>query len=404
MRVRIVHNYFHPDPSAVSQVITDLAVHLAGQGHEVSVLASSNRYAPGSEAALPRRASYRGVSVRRTWSPSFGRHSAPGRILNQLAFIVGASIASITAPRVDTVVFLTEPPLMAVLGLLLKRLRGERFVYVIMDLYPDVAIRHGLFREGSLLSRALRWITRRTLRGADQVVVLGECMREVVAGYGITGDSAVVIHNWADPELVAQSAATGSRFRAEHGLGDRFVVMYSGNLGIAHRFDDLLEVARRLQHNPDIAFVLIGDGARGKEVEEFIELHRPTNLYWFPFQPKDSLGESLRAADVHFVTLRSGFEGMIVPSKTYGIMACGRPIIYQGAATGEVARIVRDHEVGAVVDEGDVAGLEAAILKLYNERGRTAELGEHARNVLLTSYSREDALARYETALRGEDR
>jgi glycosyltransferase involved in cell wall biosynthesis len=400
-RVRIIHNFFHPDVSSVSQVITEIARELAATGYAVSVIASKNRYTGGRDPRLVSRERIENVEVRRVWGPSLGKGSLFGRLLDQASFIVGATLSALSAPKADTVVLLTNPPLFAALGLLLKRLRRERFIYVVMDLYPDIAIESGLLRAESFPVRCLRWLTRRTIRGADCVVVLGSCMEARVLAYGASPDRVAVIRNWADDHGIRPVPPEENSFRVEQGWDGKFVVMYSGNLGVAHRFDDILEVARRRRNDPQFVFAFVGDGMRRKEIEAYREEHGLENICLLPYQSVDRLALSLGAGDVHFVSLREGFEGTVVPSKTYGIMAAARPILYQGGRSGEIARMILDHGLGEVVPEGDADALERVIAALRDEPERTKRLGCRAREVLQRDYSRDAAIAHYRRVLSG---
>jgi glycosyltransferase involved in cell wall biosynthesis len=401
LRVRLIHTYFHPDVSSVSQVITEIARDLAAKGYDVSVIASRNWYTGGRPERLAARDEVDGIRVSRIWGPSFGKRTLLGRLLDQASFIVGATAKALVAPRADAVVLLTNPPMFAALGLLLRRLRRERFIYVVMDLYPDIATNSGLMREDSLLAHCMRWLTRRTVRSADRVVVLGSCMEARILAYGGDAERIAVIRNWADDEAIRPVAAKGNPFRVEQGWDGRFVVMYSGNMGVAHRFDDILEVARRRRDDPRLVFAFIGDGVRRKEIGAFRDRHELDNIRLLPYQSADRLALSLGAGDVHFVSLRKGFEGLVVPSKTYGIMAAARPILYQGGQSGDIAKMIVEHEIGEVVAEGDADGLEEAILTLLNDPERTARVGRRAREVLQRDYSRDAALARYRSVLSG---
>lgn len=149
MKIRIIHQFFHPDLSSTSQVINQVAFYLAGKGDEVSVLCSRNRYDGSQEATLKARESVMGVDIRRCWGPSFPRPVPAGRVLNMLSFCASAASRALSAPRADAVMFMADPLLFSVFGSLLKRLRGERFVYVLMDVYPQVAVKARMIREQS---------------------------------------------------------------------------------------------------------------------------------------------------------------------------------------------------------------------------------------------------------------
>ncbi len=395
MKVRILHQFFHPDLSATSRVISEVAFSLAGQGDEVFVLCSRNRYHGTQRDPLPARETVRGVHVHRCWGPSFPRRSFTGRALNVAAYCLNAAMRALCSHRVDTVVLMTDPPFFPVLGALLKQIRKERFVYVLMDLYPEVAVRAGALREGSLPARALQRISSVALRQADAVVVLGEEMGEAAVRAGANPGRVVVIRNWADPEKIVPVAHGENRFRRELDLAGKFVVEYSGNLGVTHDFDDLLAVAEELADEERIRFLFVGDGARRGEVEVVAASKRLTNVVLMPYQDDERLSESLSAGDVHFVSLRKGFEGLVVPSKAYGIMAAGRPILYQGGRQSEIARMVEREGIGFVVPPGDRQELRERILFLSRDDGARRRMGEAARRALEERYSPAEGLARY---------
>ena len=173
-------------------------------------------------------------------------------------------------------------------------------------------------------------------------------------------------------------------------------MLYSGNLGASHYFDDLLEVARRCKYLAGLKFVIIGDGVRRKEIEKAESTFLLDNLLLLPFQPSERLAESLNLGDVHFVSLKEGFQGLEVPSKAYGSLAAGRALIYQGNPSGEIARMITEAGIGCVVQEGDVDGLERSILDYVKDRSQAKHQGERALELARTKNSSIVALQRYE--------
>lgn len=399
LSVRIIHNYFFPDLSSVAQIISDVAFHLAKRGFRVSVIASRNSYVGGSPACLPSREVVRGVDVRRVWGASLGKRSMFRRMIDHGSFVLGATLTALFAAKTDVVILLTNPPLFALLGVLLQRVRRQQFIYIVMDLYPDFAIRANLVQAGSLTARLMARMTRVTVRSADRIIVLGECMKAAVARYGASPDKIRILRNWADDVAIEPLDHGSNVFRLKHGWEKKFVVMYSGNMGYGHRFEDLLEVARRLSDYRDLVFAFIGDGVRRHAVLDFEQRAGLSNIVHLPYQDRSLLRESLGAADVHFVTLSNGFEGLVVPSKAYAIMAAGRPIVYQGNRHGEIASMIADRRIGAVVDDGDVDGLERELLRLYHDRLLATELGRRARSALDAHYAMSQALQAYEDLL-----
>lgn len=374
---------------------------MASGGDDVSVLCSRNRYDGGTGNRLPFRERIDGVEIRRCWGPNCGKRSLPGRVLDMSSFCISAFGRLLTAARVDTVLFLTNPPLIGFLGAWRRRLRKERFVYVLMDVYPDVAIRGGILRENGWVARALRRLARIPLEAADAVVVLGEDMKDVVIRQGAPAEKVTIIRNWADPAKVFPVPPDRNPLRAKWGLAGKFVVEYSGNFGISHDFADLLSAAEALRTDDGIRFLLIGDGVRRSEVEEFVTARKLPNVLLLPYQDASSLAWSLSAGDIHYVSLRKGFEGLVVPSKAYGAMAAGRPIVYQGAETGEIARMVDRERIGFVVPPADRKSLLDRIVELYRNPETRRRQGERARRALEERYSAEIGLALYRKVLEG---
>jgi glycosyltransferase involved in cell wall biosynthesis len=317
------------------------------------------------------------------------------------SFCLLAALRSFSVPRADTIVLLTNPPLFSALGVLVQRFRKERFVYVLMDMYPDIAVQAGMLRKGSISERISRRISRMTLERADRVVVLGDDMRDVAIREGAAPEKVVIIPNWADPEMIYPIPPEENPLRREWGLGEKFVVEYSGNLGISHFFEDILSTAAELAIYDDLRFVFVGGGRRFKEVEHFVRDRSLENVLLFPYRDKSDLAQSLSVGDVHFVSLRPGFEGLVVPSKAYGIMAAGRPMIYQGNPAGEIARMVSREGIGYVIQPGDRNGLKEAVLSLYKDKEERNRMGSTARAVLEKRYSPETGLRLYRGVLSG---
>jgi len=287
VRLLILNQFFYPDHSAISQLMTDLAESLVERGHHVTALSSRGRYNGGG--TLPPREEYRGVRVERAWATSFGKSTVAGRLADYLTFYLGAAWNLLTLPRHDIVMALTLPPLIGLLALIVCRLRGMRLVALVEDIYPDVGVALGTFREGGLLARVLDRLNRLALSRTDRIIVLGDCMRERVLdkiGHGCEG-RIDVIHNWADGEKIRPLAAgETNRFVEEQGLQEHFVVQFSGNFGMVNDFDTPLEAARLLGHRADIIFLFIGDGVRAGEIKEFVSRHELGNVRVLPYQPR----------------------------------------------------------------------------------------------------------------------
>jgi glycosyltransferase involved in cell wall biosynthesis len=244
-----------------------------------------------------------------------------------------------------------------------------------------------------------RWARSYSLRAAALNVVLGERMRETVARLEPRcARRIVVIHNWADGTALRPQAGV-SPLRARWGLEGRFVVAYSGNMGRAHEFDTVLDACERLRGEADIAFLFIGDGYHRPRLEREARRRGLENVTFQPYQVRGQLGVSLGVADVHLVSLQPMLEGLVVPSKFYGILAAGRPAIVIGDLDGEIARITRAARCGLAVAAGDAEGLAGAIRSLRGDAASCASLGANARAIFEARYDRPHAMALWEKAL-----
>ncbi|MGP1346954.1 MAG: glycosyltransferase family 4 protein [Phycisphaerales bacterium] len=397
MRVLFINQVFYPDHAATAQHAHDLARHLIAHGHEVQVIASRSIYGEKG-AGLPARETVDGAQVYRVGRSLFGKAGLLARAADFALFYLMATIKAFTIPKADVVVCFTTPPFIALLGWLLRVFRGSRFVYWVMDLYPDLPVACGVMRERALATRLFERLNRFCLRRADRVVVLGRCMHERVMGKGVADDDPTRIAHigvWSDPAEVKPIDRSTNPYREEWSLGDRFVIMYSGNFGLGHDVRTMCDAAALLSDDDRFRFVFAGGGKRKDEVERFVRERSLTNAVLAPYQPRERLDQSLSVADVHLASLRKGVEGIMVPCKLFGIMAAERPTIFIGDPSSELARVLAEHECGVTVNPGDAAQLVAAIRRLAGDPTLAARLGGNARRALSSAYDRSAACHRW---------
>ena len=208
-----------------------------------------------------------------------------------------------------------------------------------------------------------------------------------------------VIHNWANGELIRPVAPDDNSLRREWTLTHTFVVGYSGNLGRVHEFDTLLGAAKLLGEEPDICFLIVGRGPRLHLVKERARKESLTNVRFEPHQDQESLSQSLGVADIHISTLHPDFEGLVLPSKLYGVMAAGRPTLFIGDPKGETAHILEETQSGVTVPTGDSAQLAKVIRELRTQPARCKAMGENARRAFESKYERRVALAQWDAML-----
>lgn len=399
MKIVFVNRFYSPDHSATSQMLTDLAIALAAGGVDVHIVTSRQRY-DDPQASLPPHERQDGVEVHRVWTSAFGRGNLPGRAFDYLSFYVAASAKLFALARSgDVIVAMTDPPLVSVPAGWIARLRGARLVNWLQDLFPEVAANLGMAPARGPGGSLLRWLRDRSLRRAAANVVLGQRMRERVVECGVDPKKIAVIPNWADGTQLRPMHRDKNPLRAEWGLGTRFTIGYSGNMGRAHEFRTVLDAADALRAQADIAFLFIGGGAQKAALATAATERGLSSILFHPYQPRESLEQSLGAADVHLVTLRPELEGLVVPSKFYGVAAVGRPTIFIGDSKGEIGSVVREADCGMCIEQGDVAGLVKAIIALRDNLPLRERLGGNARRVFDERYDKIIGIAAWHTLL-----
>ena len=412
LRIIFINRFFYPDHSGTSQMLSDLAFALAERGLEQTIITSRLRY-DGPNEELLASTTIRGVMVHRVWTSRFGRKNLLGRAMDYLTFYLTAAwLLGRLARRGDIVVAKTDPPMLSVLAWPVARVRGAKLVNWLQDVFPEVAERFGRGTPVSMVAyRGLRFLRDQTLKHADMNVAVGERMAEHVRSLGVAADRIVMIPNWADGTFVRPVARADNPLRRAWGLGDDFVVGYSGNLGRAHDIDTFLaamsavhqgmepKTAAEPQTARRVRWLFIGGGALIEDLHRQLVARGMDGVVFQPYAPREDLALSLSAADVHLVSLRPEMEGLVVPSKIYGIAAAGRPAIFIGDADGEIARVIARYDFGRSVTQGDGPGLARAILDLAEQPDVCRAMGERARQAFEKDFDKPAAADRWQRLL-----
>jgi glycosyltransferase involved in cell wall biosynthesis len=399
-RIFFLNRYFHPDHSATSQILSDLAFHLAATGRDIHVVTSQQIY-DDPAARLPSNENVRGVQIHRVATTRFGRSNLIGRGFDYLSFYWSMWRRMVSlAKRGDIIVAKTDPPLLSALAIFVAKRRSSYLVNWLQDLYPEIAIELGVpFLQGPL-ARAIVFLRNRSLRLANANVVLGTSMAARVRACGVAEDRIHVIPNWTNDQEIVPIPPAENPLRREWKLEDKFVVGYSGNLGRAHEFETVLAAAERLREDLRIVFVLIGGGKQFDELTKRVRARKLEQTFrFFPYQDRAVLKYSLCVPDVHWISLRPRLEGLIFPSKFYGIAAAGRPMIAITANGGEIAELIERHGCGIAIEPGDADSLSRSLAALSLDPLRCAEMGQRAREMLDAKFSRRQAIERWQSAL-----
>jgi colanic acid biosynthesis glycosyl transferase WcaI len=386
---------FWPDPEATGQFLTELCEDLS-PAHDITFIAGPS-YHVGER---PKRAwsieAVGRVKVIRTWGTRLPKARLQFRITNLATYFALAAVAAIRLERPDIIIAETDPPLLGALGAMLKRRWRCRLVYNVRDLYPDIAQAVGGVKNPLLLG-LLAQGNRIAFDSADRVVAIGHDMRARVLAKGVAAERVMVIPDWVDCERIRPLAS--NPFRSQ--FGDKFVVMYSGNLGLSQQLESVLEAADILRDDQRIAFAVIGEGAHKSALMRIATARALPNVIFMPYQPKDKLAESLGAADLHLIPLAPGAAGCLVPSKIYAILAAGRPFVAMMEEGAEVARIAREDSLGFVVPPADAAALAAAIREAIGHPEVLHQMGIRARRVAEDRFDRRKVTREFDAMLSG---
>lgn len=387
LRLLLVNQFFPPDMAPTGQHLHGIARCLVARGHHVEVLCSRRSYDGGGEYAAEEILD--GVRVRRVSSFGFGRRGA-GRAADYLSFHLAAATRAVrSADRYDLTLCLTTPPYVGwLVPRALGRKGGVRADWV-MDLYPDVLTAHGGLRAGGAADRVLRRLTRSQMRGSSLVLTLGSRMQEKVRAYAGDGARLECVPLWTSFLDAGRDAEAVASWRRLRGWGpDDLVLLYSGNMGLGHRLEEFLKAARRRAapsgadsaaraRDDEAVWAFAGGGPRRSEVERFAVENPRARVQLLPYVSQEELPGSLAAADVHLVSLRSPWQGLIVPSKLQAAFGLGRPVIFLGPRDSEPADWLAASGGGWHVAEGDVDGMLQAVAAASDpiERRRRGEAG-----------------------------
>ena len=399
-RLWIVSELYYPEETSTGYFLTGIAEGLANE-FQTAVIASQPTYAARGVRA-PRRESRNGVAIRRVRATRLDPRVLAFRAINALTISAAMLLEVILrVRRGDLVIVVTNPPTLPLVVRMACRLRGARCILLVHDVYPEVLGATGMLRRESIAYRILDRFSRLLYRGFDRVVVIGRDMQELVAQKtGHPQADLPIITNWGDPRAIVPSEGTNP-FRERHGLGGKFVVQYGGNIGRTHGVDALLGAAKALAEDRSIHFLVIGEGARKRAIEDAITRISLPNITLLSSVPRNELSLALSAAEVALITLVPGMRGVSVPSRMYNILAAGKPIIAMADEGSELALVVREEQVGWVIPPADV---DALVRTIHEAKARFEQLdamGKRGREAVERRYRLDHVIRDWTELVRG---
>lgn len=382
MRIMILHMRFHPDLTGTGPLVSDLASDLVELGNEVTVISSMPHYGKHEipeeyRGKMLHRSVYKGVDLWRTFVYVPKNPGGFQRAINYLSYTFMSIVAGLMAKKPDVILCINPPITVGFSGWLVGLLRRAPMVFNVQDVWPDCLVIIDKLRS-PLLIRIFKNLEKFIYRVSARVTALSDGMKANIVAKGVPAEKVVVIPNWANVEAISPVERENS-FRVAHGLNEKFVVMFAGNLGFIAMLDLVLDAAALLMDEQRIQFLIVGEGnAKAGLVTRAGEMGLK-NVRFLPTQPKEILSEMLGASDLSLVTLNKRLGQLNVPSKTYSIMASARPVLASVPDNSEIARLVRTADCGVCVPPEDAAALAGAIrglsqqseqLRIYGKNGR----------------------------------
>ncbi|MCK5015840.1 MAG: glycosyltransferase family 4 protein [Candidatus Peribacteraceae bacterium] len=396
--VIFINRFFYPDHSATSQLLSDVAFYLANENKDIKVITSRQLYNE-TETILASDENIRSVSVKRIWTTRFGRNHLTGRAIDYLSFYVSAFFVLLPMVKPDDfVIAKTDPPMISVIAKLVCIIKSAKLINWNQDLFPEVGTELGI-KILEYTKPLLMYLRNKALKNAYMNVVLGETMKDKLLSLGVNHSNISIIPNWSNGAEIYPVAKENNILRKQWGIDKKFVVGYSGNMGRAHEFETILEIAEKLQSDEDIVFVFIGDGAKRQWIEDEVKSRGLNNFLFKAYQPRDTLASSLSVPDIHLISLFPNLEGLIVPSKYYGVAAAGRACLFIGDSNGEISRILKTNNCGEVIDIGDVQAGVNYILDMKNSQQKCFQQGNKARSVFLNKFDANIAFNKWKKIL-----
>jgi len=390
-KVLILCQLFYPELVSTGQTLTELCEELVDMGCNIEVVCAPPSVI-NSQESIPKYIEYHSIRIRRVWATAFPKLNLIGRIVNQLTYAISVFFYLLFDKTKRPILVLTNPPFLAFFCALLRKLKiGNPYIYLLFDVYPDTAINLGVLKSDSFLSKLWEWINKVSFKYASKIIVIGRCMQDVIKSkmhkYTIDTNKVQMIHVWSDDRLIKSKKNEINPFIKNWGLEGKFFALYAGNMGRFHDMETIMEAVRELSGFENIVFLFVGEGHKKSFIKDFANKWNLTNCQIHSYVKREELGDLLSCADVGLVSLLEGQEGLSVPSKTFGLMSAGVPVIAIMSEKAEIARVVVEENCGIVVKPGDAKALVKVIIDLYDNKQKLHEMSENARKAIDTKYN-----------------
>ncbi len=401
-RVWVISELYYPELTSTGYFLTGIAEGLTGE-NDVSVLCGQPSYWLRG-LSVPAREERNGVQIRRCWATTLDKNKAVFKIVNMLTISTSIFLNALGRIRHnDTVIVVTNPPLLPYLVALACRAKSARLVLLVHDVYPDILVQLGLLKPKSVFVKAMNVVSSWLYKSSAQVLVIGRDMRDLVQKKlpAHRRGSITIAPNWADIDATFPKSRNDSSLLTSLGIDNKFVVQFWGNMGRPHCVEDIVQAAEFLAAEPDIHFLLIGWGTRKTWVVAEQKRRSLANMTILDPLPREQSCEVQNACDLAINALSSGMTGISVPSRSYNAMAAAKPILAVCDVDSELARMVREEDIGWVIPPGRPDLLVAALREAAADRDRLRAMGQRARQAVKAKYTPASVIGIYQSVIEG---
>lgn len=406
--ILIYAHYYYPDVASTGQILTELAEGLK-DSFRVTVICTIPSYTGQTTDYYKKHKYYyeiiNGVYALRIRVPRFRKNFSISRIVNIMSYFLSALIATMKVGKQDYVFSISQPPILGgMLGSIGAKLKRAKFIYNIQDFNPE-QVEAVDFTGNKLILNTMMALDKASCHRADKLIIVGRDMVDTLRKrFGedlVYKDKKIVyshINNWIDEKAVIPLPKDDAKvidFKDRYGLSGKKVIMYSGNLGLYYDLSNIVKVFAKFKDRSDIVFAFVGEGSVKEELQNFVVANKINNILFIPYQDKEDLVYSLNAADAHLVVNALGIKGVSVPSKLYGVMAVGKPVLGILEEQSEARMIIEDAKCGEVVSPGDYEAIEHLLNRYINGELEADFLGNNGREYLLKNLARDISIRKY---------
>ncbi|WOB42384.1 WcaI family glycosyltransferase [Thermoleptolyngbya oregonensis NK1-22] len=400
MRILIYSYNYSPEPIGIAPLMTELAEGLVQRGHEVRVVTGMPNYPqrriyPGYRGRLYQTRVENGVRVQRCYVWIRPRPGLLGRVLLDGSFVITSVVQALWGFRPD-VILLTTPPLpVSVPAALLGKIYRCPVVLNVQDILPEAAVRLGIVKN-RLAIRAFEALERFAYRTATAIAVIADGFAQNLINKGVSPQKLTCIPNWVDVNFIRPMPPAENRFRQQHGLQEKFIVLYAGNIALTQGMETVVEAASLLRDLPDLIVAIVGEREACQQLQDYARQCHAENVQFFDFQPREQLPHLMAAADVGLVVQRKNVVSFNMPSKFQLLLASGCPVVASAPMEGELAKLVLHSEAGTVVQPEQPEQLAETLRSVYHDAPQRVAWAHQGRQYALQHYRFEQAIAAYE--------